>query len=343
MTIGYRIRFYFLAIFLLAGISSILIRLFIVQIDRYEEFSSKVPGTSEVKVRIPGVRGIIRDRRGKVLVENIARYELQFNLKEILDNYYNLVSDENDLIKKNNRSLSVKEKLKEVPVTYFEFVDGSGIRRKRKENDMVSIVSESVLPYLARLGLYREFHSGDLQRHWRTHGGLVAYTYRDDLTFDEYALAAEHTLDLPGVSVVARPMRKYVYGALASHILGFVRQPDIKKVPAEERKEWDYYVPDDFGGDGVEETMDTLLRGRPGQRVMLKDEKGRIVDSKNELGQVLGEISYEEPKSGSDVWLTLDLRYQYIVENALRKVGRGAAVVLAPSTYELIPELSATQ
>ena len=89
MTIGYRIRFYFLAIFLLAGNSSILIRLFIVQIDRYEEFSSKVPGTSEVKVRIPGVRGIIRDRRGKVLVENIARYELQFNLKEILDNYYN--------------------------------------------------------------------------------------------------------------------------------------------------------------------------------------------------------------------------------------------------------------
>ena len=129
MTIGYRIRFYFLAIFLLAGISSILIRLFIVQIDRYEEFSSKVPGTSEVKVRIPGVRGIIRDRRGKVLVENIARYELQFNLKEILDNYYNLVSDENDVIKKNNRGLSVKEKLKEVPVTYFEFVDGSGIRR----------------------------------------------------------------------------------------------------------------------------------------------------------------------------------------------------------------------
>ena len=335
MTIGYRIRFYFLAIFLLAGISSILIRLFIVQIDRYEEFSSKVPGTSEVKVRIPGVRGIIRDRRGKVLVENIARYELQFNLKEILDNYYNLVSDKNDIIKKNNRGLSVKEKLKEVPVTYFEFVDGSGIRRKRKESDMVSIVSESVLPYLARLGLYREFHSGDLQRHWRTHAGLVAYTYRDDLTFDEYALAAEHTLDLPGVSVVARPMRKYVYGALASHILGFVRQPDIKKVPAEERKEWDYYVPDDFGGDGVEETMDSLLRGRPGQRVMLKDEKGRIVDSKNELGQVLGEISYDEPKSGSDVWLTLDLRYQYIVENALRKVGRGAAVVLAPSTYEL--------
>ena len=52
------------------------------------------------------------------------------------------------------------------------------------------------------------------------------------------------------------------------------------------------------------------------------------------MGQVLGEISYDEPKPGSDVWLTLDVRYQYIVENALRKVGR-AAVVIAPRNYEL--------
>ena len=335
MTIGYRIRFYLLAIFLLTGFSAILVRLFVVQIDRFEEFSSKVPGTSEVKVRIPGVRGLIRDRRGRVLVENVARYEMQFNLKEILDNYYNIVAEENESIRKENKKLLTKKEYKEVPVTYFEFYDSSGIKRKRQEKDMVSIVSESVLPYLARLGLYKEFYSGDLQRHWRTHGGLVAYSYRDDLTFEEYALAAEHTLDIPGVSVVARPMRKYIYGALASHILGFVRQPDIKKVPAEERKQWDYYVPDDFGGDGIEETMDSLLRGRPGQRIMLKDEKGRIVDSKNEMGQVLGEISYDEPKPGSDVWLTLDVRYQYIVENALRKVGRGAAVVIAPRNYEL--------
>lgn len=334
MTFGYRIRFYLLAVLLLVGISVILFRLFVVQIDRYEEYAAKVPGTSEVKVRIPGVRGLIRDRKGKVLVENVARYEMQFNLKEVLDNFNLLLKEENSEIRKLNKTRSDKIPLKDLPVTFFEYVDGSGIKRKRKEKDMVTIVSESVLPYLARLGLYKEFHSGDLQRHWRTHGGLVAYTYRDDLTFEEYALAAEHSLDIPGVSVMARPMRKYIYGALASHILGFVRQPDIKKVPAEERRQWNYYVPDDFGGDGIEETMNSSLRGRPGQRVMLRDEKGRIVDSKDKFGKVLGEISYDEPKPGSDVWLTIDVRYQYIVENALRKVGRGAAVVVSPRTYQ---------
>ena len=334
MTFGYRIRFYLIGLILIGGFSALLVRLFVIQINRYDEFSSKVPGTSEVKVRIPGVRGIIRDRRGRVLVENIARYEMQFNLKEILTNYRRVIKDENIAITKTNRTASVKKELKEVPVSVFDFKDGSGIRRKRKEEDMVTIVSELIFPYLARIGLYKEFHAGDLQRHWRTHGGLVPYTYRDDLTFEEYAIAAEHSLDLPGVAVTARPMRKYVYGALASHILGFVRQPDIKKVPAEERKEWEYYVPDDFGGDGIEETMDHFLRGKPGQRTMLKDEKGRVLDSKNDDGEVIGEIAYEPPQSGSDVWLTLDLRYQYIAEQALRKVGRGAVVVVAPTSYK---------
>ena len=334
MTLGYRLRFYLVGLILIAGLSALLIRLFVIQINRYDEFSSKVPGTSEVKVRVPGVRGIIRDRRGRVLVENVARYEMQFNLKEILNNYRRVIKEENLAISKSNRDATVKKDLKKVPVSTFNFNDGTGIKRTRKEEDMVAIVSEIIFPYLANIGLYREFHAGDLQRHWRTHGGLVPYTYRDDLTFEEYAIAAEHSLDLPGVTVAARPMRKYVYGALASHILGFVRQPDIKKVPSEERKAWEYYVPDDFGGDGIEETMDDFLRGRPGQRVMLKDEKGRVVDSKDEEGKVMGEISYDPPKKGSDVWLTLDLRYQYIAEQALRKVGRGAVVVVAPTSYK---------
>ena len=334
MTLGYRLRFYLVGLILIAGLSALLIRLFVIQINRYDEFSSKVPGTSEVKVRVPGVRGIIRDRRGRVLVENVARYEMQFNLKEILNNYRRVIKEENLAISKSNRDATVKKDLKKVPVSTFNFNDGTGIKRTRKEEDMVVIVSEIIFPYLANIGLYREFHAGDLQRHWRTHGGLVPYTYRDDLTFEEYAIAAEHSLDLPGVTVAARPMRKYVYGALASHILGFVRQPDIKKVPSEERKAWEYYVPDDFGGDGIEETMDDFLRGRPGQRVMLKDEKGRVVDSKDEEGKVMGEISYDPPKRGSDVWLTLDLRYQYIAEQALRKVGRGAVVVVAPTSYK---------
>lgn len=314
MPFSQRIRFYVIALLILGGMSALLVRLFGIQINRYDEFSKKVPGTSEVSVRIPGVRGLIRDRVGRVLVDNVARYEMQFNLKEIVDAY--------------------EAQIGEVPKTSIQR-DVGGFSRTTKEDDMVTVLREVVFPQLNDIGLYEEFNAGDLQLHWRTHAGLVPYTYRDDLTFEEYAIAAEHSLDLPGVTVAARPLRRYIYDSLASHILGYVRQPDIKKVPAEERKLWTYYVPDDYGGDGIEATMDSVLRGKPGRRVLLKDEKGRIVNSKDEAGRIIGEISYEEPKSGADVWLTMDVRYQYIVEQALRDagIGRGAAVVIAPTTY----------
>ena len=85
MQFSHRIRFYIIALMVLGGFSMILVRLFGIQIERYEEFTKKVPGTSEVSVRIPGIRGLVRDRMGRVLVDNVARYEMQFNLKDILD------------------------------------------------------------------------------------------------------------------------------------------------------------------------------------------------------------------------------------------------------------------
>ena len=334
MVIGQFIRFGIIALLIVTGISVLLVRLFAIQVERHQEYAAKVPGTSEVKVRIPGVRGLIRDRCGRVLVDNIARYEMQFNLREILDSYKEELEHDNRQIAEMNRKSGQKRELRKIPYQVFQFQGAGGLPQKRKEIDMVSVVSDVVFPRLERIGLFKEFHAGDLQRHWRTHSGLVPYAYRDDLSFEEYAIAAEHSLDLPGVSVDARPLRRYAYDSLASHILGFVRQPDIKKVPAEERRQWEYYVPDDFGGDGIEDTMNQFLQGKPGERVLLKDEKGRIVDAKDEFGRGVGELSYTPPKSGADVWLTIDLHYQFIVERALRRVGRGAAVVVAPATYK---------
>jgi penicillin-binding protein 2 len=343
MPISQHIRFCIIALIIVGGLTGLLMRLFLIQVERYEEYAAKVPGTSEVKVRIPGVRGLIRDRFGRVLVDNIARYEMQFNLKEILDSYREQIEIDNKRLAAINRKGGQKVELRKLPFRVFQFKSSGGLPRKRKEKDMVAIVSELVFPRLERIGLFKEFHAGDLQRHWRTHGGLVPYTYRDDLSFNEYAIAAEHSLDLPGVNVEARPLRRYVYNSLASHVLGFVRQPDIKKVPAEERRQWEYYVPDDFGGDGIEATMNRYLQGKPGKRVLLKDEKGRVVDSKDESGRGIGEISYTAPKAGADVWLSIDLRYQYIAERALRKVGQGAVVVIAPTTYKTLIDVDGRQ
>lgn len=305
MATHFRLRLYLLAIAVFAGFGLLTVRLYNIQIVRAPEFQNQLPGSTEVSVRLPGVRGEIKDRNGITLVQNVANYEVNFDLKEILAEY-----------RKNHETVPMH--------TFFPIVRGQP--KERKEVDVVEIVKQTVLPSLAELGLAADFNSNQLRLHYRTTSGLVPFTYRRDLKFEEFAVFAEHNLDIPGVTVSAKASRDYRFDSLACHILGYVNLPDIKLVPREEQQEYNHYVGDDYGVYGVEKTMNHYLLGKPGKQVLERDEKGKIV----------GEISMVPPQPGADVYLTLDARIQMITERSLRKIGRGAAVVIDPQSGDIL-------
>lgn len=305
MATHFRLRLYLLATVVCLGFGLLTVRLYNIQIIQQKKYQNKLPGGSEVSVRIPGVRGEIKDRNGITLVQNIANYEVNLDLKEIVSQY--------------------KKTHQEIPLyTFFPIVRGQP--QQRKEVDVVEIVKQSVLPGLAKLGLAANFNSSQLRLHYRTTSGLVPYTYRRDLKFEEFAVFAEHNLDIPGITVSAKASRDYRFGALACHILGYVNLPDIKLVPKDDQKKYNHYVGDDYGVYGVEKTMNHYLQGKAGKRVLERDEKRKIV----------GESSYTPPQPGADVYLTLDARIQMITEKSLRKIGRGAAVVVDPQTGDIL-------
>jgi penicillin-binding protein 2 len=295
---------------MLCGFGVLVYRLWWLQIEHHKDFVNKVPEAKRERARIPGVRGEIKDRNGVVLATNKATFEVRVNLREVLDEYA--------------RQCRVRKV--DLPTIKVEFRD-RGIIRQKDEPDIVTMFRELIEARLAELGLAVSFNAEqDLRVHFRSFGGVIPWVYRDNLSFSEFSRFAEHNLSLPGVMVAERGSRVYPLGALACHILGYVRLPDDQRVSVEERKGWDYYVPDDYGGAGVEKSFDQYLRGRPGVRVMQKNERGRIV----------GEIrdAFEPPRKGHDVHLTLDARIQYIAEMALRdaRIGRGSVVVIEPST-----------
>jgi penicillin-binding protein 2 len=290
------------------------------QIDRHEEFVNKVPESKKLRARIPGVRGDIRDRNGVVLATNKATFEVRVNLAEVLQEYKSKIAAENQH-KKADEQLHI-------PMFEYDVVV-QGQPRKKTEPDIVAIFKELIVERLDQLGLSEKFNGeDDLRVHFRSFGGVIPWVYRDNLTFGEFSRFAEYNLGLPGVTVAERGSRVYPYGALACHILGYVRLPDDQRVSEEERKGWDYYVPDDFGGEGVEKSFDSHLRGKPGVRTMEKDERGRLA----------GEVAYEAPRKGNDVYLTLDARIQVIAEKALREgnIGRGSVVVVDPNNGEVL-------
>lgn len=91
---------------------------------------------------------------------------------------------------------------------------------------------------------------------------------------------------------------------------------------------------------GIERQLDSLLRGRAGEAVVLKDPMGRAYESPSRL--------VARPIPGMDVHLTLDAELQEIARQALREALRktgateGTVVALAPTTGDVLAALTLT-
>ncbi|EDY18546.1 penicillin-binding protein 2 [Chthoniobacter flavus Ellin428] len=299
------LRLIFLGFIILCGLGVLVSKLWWEQVARGDTWRRKIAGRSEVTVRIPSVRGEIRDRNGVTLVANRASYEVDFYLPDMVQGY--------------RREMGFTPK-----VEYLNTV--KQMKTKQKEADIVKIVNESVIPRLNELDLAKDYNSEHLQKHYRN-DTLVPFTYEQEVDFKTIAKFSEHNVGLPGVDISVKPVRQYVYGALAAHLLGYVGAPlDVNLLP--DISSYTFYQPDVDGKSQIEASMDKYLRGAPGKRVLRKSVKG-IIESEDRV---------EPPKPGANVYLTLDARIQYITEQALRhpQLGRAAAVVVDPNNGDIL-------
>ncbi len=297
-------RILFLAGLFLVALAAIGLRLWWVQIRLYSTYKSRIQGSSEVTVRIPSVRGEIRDRNGVALVTNRPSYEVDFYLPDLITGY--------------------KKQFGQPPTLDYRARDSAGMLHDRKVEDIVQIVDKTIIPRLEELKVAEPYNSERLRTHYRNNT-LVPFSYREDLDFATFSKFAEKDLGLPGVQVNVRPVRKYVYNAMAGQILGYVGAPkDINKLP--DIKDFNFYEPDVQGRTNIEYYLDDDLRGKPGKRILKKNAKNKIE----------GEKEVVQPTPGANVYLTIDSRIQYIVEATLRSVGRAACVVVDPNNGQIL-------
>jgi cell division protein FtsI (penicillin-binding protein 3) len=134
------------------------------------------------------------------------------------------------------------------------------------------------------------------------------------------ATEAIEAADLVGFSFREEPVRIYPSGALAAPVIGLTR------------------LDDGAGIEGIEAVMDTELGGRPGKRVVERDQAGRAIPQ--------AEFLLEPSVSGSDVVLTLDREIQYTAESSLQSgIDRsgalgGSVIVLDVANGEILAMVS---
>ena len=120
---------------------------------------------------------------------------------------------------------------------------------------------------------------------------------------------AEQTYQLRGVHVLQKPVREYPYRELAGHVLGFLGP--IPKLAADNYKARGYEDPNEpVGLNGLEYTYQDSLRGMPGKRLVEVDILGRE-------SRTVGIV--REPAPGLNLNLSLDIRLQEIMHNALAR------------------------
>jgi len=299
------LRLYFTAFLMMLGMAVLIGRLWWMQVAHGERWTKRISNRSEVTVRIPAVRGEIRDRNGLTLVGNRASYEVDFYLPDMVRGY--------------------RQQFGKPPMATYTAPVHHMLKEKREE-DVVQIVNSTIIPRLQELQLAKDYNSVRLQRHYRNNTE-VPFTYLEELDFKTIARYSENDVGLPGVEIALRPVRQYVYGALAAHLLGYVGAPgDVDKQP--DIRNYTFYQPDAEGKSQVEKHLDKWIRGAPGVRVLQRNVKG-VIET---------EVRRVEPKQGNHIYLTIDAKMQYIAEKALRDagVGRGAAVVVDPSNGDVL-------
>ena len=297
-----RLRIQLVGLLMLLGMGALGLRLWWIQVAHGAEWTSQLRGSSQATVRIPSVRGEIKDRNGITLVQNRASYEVDFYLPEMVKGY--------------------RERFGPPPLTEYRAVI-NGMPKDQKEPDIIKIVNHGIVPRLNDLDLARDYNAGRLQKHYRN-DTEVPYSYVKDIDFPTLAKFSEHDVGLPGVDIAIKPVRSYVYGALAAHILGYVGMPD--DIDKEEAGKFTFYQQDVEGKSNIEKTMDHYLRGKPGVRYLRKNAKGTIE----------GVLKEDPPQQGANVFLTIDARIQAIAEEALRVVSRAGAVVVDPNNGNVL-------
>ena len=133
-----------------------------------------------------------------------------------------------------------------------------------------------------------------------------------DVGEDLLVFFGERPNRFPGVRVAQSTVRSYLYGDLATHVLGWVgpiNDAELRMRRPSDGKE--YRLRDQIGKAGVELMFEDDLRGQAGRKVVEVDRLGEVVRERHDL--------FVPPIPGDDLMLSIDVDVQYLVERELER------------------------
>jgi penicillin-binding protein 2 len=175
---------------------------------------------------------------------------------------------------------------------------------------------------LRKIARYTNIPEEDLMEKVRESNGLSSYKpvlLKQDIGRDVMAAIEVHKYDLPGVAMNIRPVRHYINGQHAAHLIGYLGEINAKEL---QNGTFAGCKGGDFiGRFGAEKTYEGLLRGKRGGRQVEVDVRGQVVRA----------LQTVRARPGQNLYLSLDYSLQKKVEELLQD-HVGAVVAMDPMT-----------
>lgn len=296
-------------------------RLFSLQVVQGKDYQDQAEINRTENVNVQTRRGIIYDRNGFVLARNIASYNVTITPAylpddpTVLGDSTALDTDLPSSVQEVYRKLS---ELIDVPVYQGEINEETVRLFKPCENE---------------LGLTQIVYIAD------TNSPYTPVRVKCNVSEELAMTIRARTADLPGVDIEVEAVRDYPTGSLTSTVIGF-----LGPVPAGQE---DYFrnkgfVPgrDKVGYAGIEATLQDVLGGQNGSRLIEMDVSGK------ELRSITDPV---EAIPGNNIQLTIDTRLQNIAQEALigeieywnTRLGKiqssnGVVIAINPKTGEIL-------
>ena len=245
---------------------------FRLQVLQHQEYSTRSEA-NRIKARpIVPARGLIYDRNGKLLADNVPAFRLEIT----------------------------PDKAGDLAATL------AGLGK------LVTITPDELAHFNATRKAIRSFFP-------------VVLKLR--LTEEERARLAVNRYRFPGVDVVPYLTRRYPYGNLFGHVIGYVGRLDVKDL--EKLGDSKYGALTHIGKSGLERYYEEKLRGEIGYEEVETNVDGRAI-------RMLKNIP---AKPGSDLRLTIDADLQQAMVTAFGEFD-GSAVAVDPRTGEILAMVS---
>lgn len=307
-------------------IVSIIMGLFCVKLYSMQVADGELNGNNTttylVATRVRAARGEILDTNGNKLVTNRASYNIHLN------HYVILMTDDT-----NGKLLKLAKLCKEMGITYVDDFPVS------MEQPFAYTLEEQTTTWKNYFRLFLSDRNLDsdisapllieqlrssyrIPEDWTDEEARLVIGLRYEITLrngltnlptyvfledaSEEALGAILALDIPGLTVEVSSVREY-NTKYAAHILGYVgaitNWDDYKNLDG-------YQMDTLVGRSGLEEAFEEYLHGTDGIRI----------DEVTKDGTVVNSYYKTEPKSGSNVEISIDLMLQMAAEDKLAEV-----------------------